>query len=255
MKRNFAQILPLLAILGLLLPSMVAATEFEGMGSLPDPLVMGFEAMAQAFEADSNADSVWDFPFGAPESSKLTPKEFQTILALRRTAQGGLASELSSLVDQAERLQGTQPAQMHFWLAFAHSRLDQKAASLRNLRTLLETNGSWQDLDDGQRAWVLTGTPDLIFLDGDRDLAANLYRRLAASPKEQLTIWANYQLAGMDFLERSFAEAGRRYSIVCEAEHSQSWRDHACAMAAISVQLQQLRKDGEPNGHHDHVTP
>jgi hypothetical protein len=255
MHRNFGKFLLTLALFSLLPLWVTQAAETEAPGPALDPVAVGFENWILALERDTTENDVWEFPFRVSRTSTLEAEDFQTILLLRRIVQEGIENELESVVAQVERRQEPLPNQMLFWLAFCQKRLQRHEACLANLKQLLMVPDGWSDLDNGQRAWVLTGTPDLQFLEGERGAAEVFYRRLDSSSNAQVSLWANYQLAGLDFLGRSFGEASRRYGIVCEADQSETWREHACAMAEISGQLQQLRKDGEPDGHHADLIP
>jgi hypothetical protein len=207
----------------------------------------GFDSWAESLETDTGIDSSFEFPFGTPRVADLDPQELKIVLSLRKLVLKGNIEDLESLADQVERRQGEIPAQMRFWLAYAQGKLDQKQACLNNLQLLLVVEEGWQYLDKGQQAWVLTGTPDLLFLLDNRELAARMYARLATSSVPQLNLWGQYQLAGMDFLVRDFDQASKRYRMVCEAEPG-TWREHACAMAEIAGRLSRLGREGEPDG-------
>ncbi len=211
-------------------------------------LTAGFDAWTEGLESDTGADSSWKFPFDVPRPADLSSQELKIILSLRRLAWNRNNEELESLADQVNRRQGELPVQLRFWLAYAQNTLHQDEACLANLQLLLLVQEGWKNLENGQMAWVLTRAPDLLFLLGNRELAADLYERLAVSPVEQLNLWGKYQLAGMNFLAREFEKASERYSMVCEAEKPGTWREHACSMAVIAGRLSQIGFKGETYG-------
>lgn len=245
MQLKFGQSLMLLAILGCfsagLQASQVSDEPEEGSGSL----TAGFANWAAALEEATGPDSSWEFPFDAPRGADLSGQEMKIVLSLRRLVLNGNLEDLESLANQVERRQGEMPVQMRFWLAYAQGRLLQNQACLSNLQDLLMVQEGWKNLENGQQAWVLTGASDLLFLLGDRELAADCYARLASSPVEQLNLWGQYQLAGMDFLARDFEQASLRYRVVCEADKPGTWRKHACAMAEMAGRLSGLGREGE----------
>ncbi len=238
----------LLAILGCALVGTgeaIASDESIDESSL---LIAGFDAWAEGLESDTGADSSWEFPFGVPRPVDLSSQELKIILSLRRLAWNRNNEELESLADQVNRRQGDLPVQLRFWLAYARKTLHQDEACSVNLQLLLLVHEGWKNLENGQLAWVLTSAPDLLFLLGNRELAAALYERLAVSPVEQLGLWGKYQLAGINFLNREFEKASERYGMVCEAEKPGTWREHACSMAEIAERLHQLGMKGETHG-------
>lgn len=255
MRLKFGQLPMLVAILagavGGIRIAHAAGESAEDSGTL----TTDFHDRVTALEADMGPGSGWEFPFGEPRSADLNPQELNIVLSLRRLVLNDEDEELGSLADQVERRQEEMPVQMLFWLAYAQSRLHQNLACLTNLKLLLLIQNDWGHLDYGQQAWVLTGTPDLLFLLGKRELAASLYARLAASSVAQLELWGHYQLAGMDFLERDFKQAALKYSTVCEADKPGLWREHACAMAEIAGRLSRLGREGEPHGAVAYVNP
>ena len=184
-----------------------------------DPFDMAvYASRIEAFESVWGPDSPWEYPYAAPRPAGLNDQEMKTTLVLRRLVLNRNHAELETLAEQVERRQDAFPVQMRFWLAFAQSELHLNEACLGNLRKVLGAAEGWDSLETGQQAWVLTATADLLFLLGQRAQAATCYDRLAASPVTQLNLWGQYQLAGMDFLERDFETAARLYQIVCEAD-------------------------------------
>ncbi len=247
MPQKSGKPLILLVLLAVALGGSGAAHALGENGDVSLALTAGFDSWAEVLEEGTGQDSSWVFPFGTPSHADLEPQELKIVLSLRKLVIEGHLEDLESLADQVERRQGEIPVQMRFWLAYAQGELDQKQACLANLQLLLVVQEGWQNLDKGQQAWVLTGTPDLLFLLDDRELAARLYARLATSSVAQLNLWGQYQLAGMDFLVRDFDQASKRYRLVCEAEPG-TWREHACGMAEIAGRLSRLGREGEPNG-------
>jgi hypothetical protein len=207
-----------------------------------------YQEWISAVEAASGEESGWAFPFAAPRPIDLTPEEMKTVLSLRRLVRNMESKPLAALVETVARRRDDQPAQLRFWLAFAQRSLGLDAACQSNLRQLLLAPGSWRNLEPGQMVWVLTGFADLCFLRDERETAAALYGQLAASPREQLNLWGQYQLAGLDFLARNFTEASRRYQVVCDSEKSGTWREHACAMGEIAGRLDSLALKGGSHG-------
>lgn len=207
-----------------------------------------FGSRTEALENVLGSDAPWEFPYAAPRPAGLNDQEMTTTLALRRLVLDGNQQELSTLTEQVERRQDELPVQMRFWLAFAQSELNLNQACLANLREIMRAEIGWHDLETGQQIWILTATADLHFLLGYRTEAAACYDRLAVSPVTQLNLWGQYQLAGMDFLERNFAAAALRYRRVCDAEKSGTWREHACGMADLAARLEQLGRGGNEHG-------
>jgi len=248
MHPEFMKSLFLLAILGAFLVGSGYASDPEDPVEEPISLIDGFDAWATGVESGTEGNSSWQFPFRVPSPAELSSQEFKALLALRRMAWNGNFSELESLVDQLNRRQIEIPGQLRFWLAYAQNTLNQDQACLSNLQLLLMDPQGWKILENGQQVWVLTSSADLNFLLGNRDLAADLYERLAVSSVEQLNIWGKYQLAGMNFLARDFELASERYGMVCEAGKPGTWREHACSMAEIAGRLNQLGWKGEIHG-------
>jgi hypothetical protein len=207
-----------------------------------------YGSRVEAFENVGGPDAPWEYPYAAPRPAGLSDQEMKTTLALRRRVLDGSHAELETLAEQVERRQDAFPLQMRFWLAFAQSELHLNEACLGNLRKILGAAEGWDSLENGQQAWVLTATADLLFLLGQRTQAASCYDLLAASPVTQLNLWGQYQLAGMDFLAREFETAARRYQIVCDADRPGTWREHACGMTELATRLGQLVKGGNVHG-------
>jgi hypothetical protein len=248
MPHDFGKPLLLLAILVTFLVGSGYANDSEVPDGDSNTLISGFDAWAEGMETGTDADSSWEFPFRVPSPADMNSQEFKLLLALRRLAWNGDFEELESLADQVNRRQGEIPGQLRFWLAYAQNTLQQNQACLKNLQILLMDPQGWKILENGQQAWVLTSSADLNFLLGNRELAADLYERLAVSSVEQLNLWGKYQLAGMNFLARDFELASERYSMVCEAGKPGTWREHACSMAEIAGRLYKLGWKGETNG-------
>jgi hypothetical protein len=224
-------------------------------GPVVEEMGAACQVWISSLEATNTNHSVWEFPFGAPRPDQLTAQEMKTVLSLRHLVQNSDTEKLTSQVEIVARIQETIPVQMRFWLAYAQSTLHQKEACQENLELLLQVPEGHQFLEPGQQVWVLTALADHSFLLGDRDRAAVLYGQMAASKREQLNLWGQYQLAGMEFLERNFADANRRYKVVCESEKSATWREHACAMAEIAGRLSSLNLKGEAHGGLAVVSP
>lgn len=255
MSLKFGQLLMLVAILAFSAVGIQAVQVSGESENDSEILTAGFIAWVTALEADIEPGAPWEFPFGAPRPVDMNSQELNIVLSLRRLVLNGGEEELGSLADQVERRQGELPVQMLFWLAYAQGRLHQNQACLSNLQLLLVVQEGWRHLDCGQQAWVLTGTPDLLFLLGERELAAIFYTRLTASPVEQLNLWGQYQLAGMDFLRRDFEQASQKYSAVCEADKPGIWLEHACGMAKIAERLSRLEREWEPHGAMASINP
>lgn len=138
--------------------------------------------------------------------------------------------------------------QLLFWRAYVRTLRGDHAASLQDLRLLIQFGGLSLDLCESQRAWVLTTLADGFFLAGDVQQAGDLYRILAASAIPELKVWGACQLAGLDFLAGRFLEAAQGYTQACEADRLGAWQDQACAMAVVAKELQRIRTEGEPYG-------
>ncbi|MCK9997075.1 MAG: hypothetical protein KAH56_12450 [Candidatus Krumholzibacteria bacterium] len=248
MPFEFRKTMIILATLGCALVGIGEAIAVDEPVDESSSVMAAFDAWAEGLESESGKDSSWEYPFGVPRPADLSSQELKIILSLRRLAWNRNNVELESLADQVNRRQGELPVQLLFWLAYAQNALQQNEACLANLQRLLLFQEGWRNLENGQKAWVLTSTPDLFFLIGNRELAASLYERLAVSPVEQLNLWGKYQLAGMNFLAREFVKASERYSMVCEAELPGTWREHACSMAEIAGRLSQLGIKEETHG-------
>lgn len=232
--------------LSLLCDPTVSTCRGSEEGDTPQMAIFG--SRAEALEHVLGSDSPWEYPYAAPRPAGLNDKDMKTTLALRRMVLNGNHQELETLAEQVERRQDDLPLQMRFWLAFAQSDLHQNQACLANLRKIMRAENGWDNLETGQQIWILTATADLLFLSGHRTEAAGCYDRLAASRVAQLNLWGQYQLAGMDFLERNFATAARRYRTVCDAERPGTWREHACGMADLAARLEPLGREGNAHG-------
>jgi len=251
--KSLNYLLPLLLVVCLLGASGTAGAE-TAPEQLSDPLTTAYQVWITALEGDGN-DSRWEFPFDAPRPDDLTTPEMKTVLSLRRLAQSRDSQQLASLVEIVSRRQEEMPVQMRFWLAYAQGTLHRIEESQANLQILLLVPKAPDHLETGQKAWVLTAFADYSFLMKRRETAARLYRLLAASSVEQVNLWGQYQLAGMEFIKRNFTDANRRYKVVCESEKSGTWREHACAMAEIAGRLNSFDRKGEANGHVAVVSP
>lgn len=248
MLHDFGKSLLLLIILGVALVGSGYANGLDEPVEDYTALITGFDSWASGLESNTGADSSWGFPFRVPSPGDLSSQDFTILLSLRRLAWNGDFVELDSLADQVNRRQEELPAQLLFWLAYAQFTLHQDQACLSNLQLLLMDPQGWKILENGQQAWVMTSSADLLFLLGNRQLAAALYERLAVSPVEQLNLWGNFQLAGMNFLSRDFENASERYSMVCEAGKPGMWREHACSMAEIAGRLSEFGRKEEAHG-------
>ena len=255
MHFNFHHILLILALCGCLAPLGASGQEHAEAPEAVPALVSDFGAWAAALEARFRPGDAWALPFGAPLPRNLAPKERETLRTLRRLVTSGDLEGLASLVAVTARPDQDLPLPLRFWLAYGQHLLAQDEACLDNLEFMLRTDHGWEDLENGQTAWVLTGTADLLFLAGQRGTATTLYRRLADSPVSQLNLWGQYQLAGLDFLARSFEEASLRYGLVCATEQTEAWHEHACAMAALAGRMIGLVEKGEPHGAYAIVAP
>lgn len=246
-------LLPLLGMVCLLGTSAPAGAEIVPE-QLSDPLTTAYQDWITALEADGK-DSRWEFPFDAPRPDDLTTPDMKTVLSLRRLVQSRETQNLETLVEIVSRRREEMPVQVRFWLAYAQGTLHRHEDSQANLQILLLAPKGHDHLETGQKAWVLTAFADYSFLLKRRDTAARFYRLLAASSVEQVNLWGQYQLAGMDFIKRNFTDANRRYKVVCESEKSGTWREHACAMAEIAGRLNSFDRKGEANDHVAVVSP
>ena len=237
---------PVLLMVGLLAASCSAVANVVP-DQESDLLTTAYQVWISALESDSS-NSHWEFPFDAPKPDDLSPQGMKTVLSLRRFAQVREMEQLATLTEIVARRQEEIPVQLRFWLAYAQGTLHQNEACWENLRLLLLVPGGQDLLETGQKAWVLTAFADYCFLLEKRDRAAQLYGQLAVSSVEQVNLWGQYQLAGMEFLKRNFTDANRRYKVVCESEKSGTWREHACAMAEIAGRLNSFDLKGEPHG-------
>lgn len=246
MRGKMEIVLILTVVTGFHSAGFSAAQDRSESQDLPLSLNRSFEEWISALEQDTPATAVWQFPFGTPGPAGLNEQELKIVLSLRRLVMNGNPAEMEPLADQVTRRQGVMPHQMRFWLAYAQGQLGHREACLANLQQLLMTPEGWILLEKGQRAWVLTETADLLFLLDQRPAAADCYARLSVSPVDHLRIWGQFQLAGMAFLARDFAQASERYLDVCQGDKPATWRGHACAMASIADRLNRLPKVGEP---------
>jgi len=248
MHLKISQILMISAVLGACGAAWAVPEPLESTPREIPALERQYAAWVSSLEPGPGPDAGWAFPFAAPGSPDYSEKDLKTILSLRRLVRAADMSALETLADLVARRQGPMPVPMRFWLAFAQHDLNRNQACLENLEALLAVDQGWRDLDPGQCAWVLTTTADLHFLIGSRNLAAVMYRRLVSSPITQLSLWGNYQLAGMDFLAKDFEAASRRYDLVCTGENSGSWRTHACAMSTIAGRMAAINRKGDVHG-------
>ncbi len=241
----------LMAALWFAIAPAVAET---GPDQEPDQLVIAYQGWISALEA-GGSNAHWEFPFDAPSPDELSSKDLKTVLSLRRLARSRETDELATLAEIVARRQEEMPVQMRFWLAYSQGHLHQNEASWENLRLLLLVEGGSGHLETGQLAWVLTAFADTSFLLDKRDRAGQLYGQLAVSSVEQVNLWGQYQLAGMEFLKRNFTEANRRYKVVCESEKSGTWHEHACAMEEIAGRLSRLNLRGGTHGRVASASP
>ena len=252
-EKSPQKLVPILLLVGLSVTSLPTVADTVP-DQAADELITAYGDWISALEAGGH-NSQWNFPFKAPKPYALSSKEMKTVLSLRRLAQGREMEQLSSLTEIVARRQEEMPVQMRFWLAYAQGSLHQNEACWANLRLLLLVPQGHVLLETGQLAWVLTAFADYSFLLEKRERAFQLYGLMAVSSVEQVNLWGQYQLAGMEFLKRNFTDANRRYKVVCESEKSGSWREHACAMAAIAGRLNRFDRKGEPHGNVAIVSP
>jgi len=255
MRNNLGKPLIILAILGSFLVGFHKADASDDSSEVSRNLIEAFGTWTDAFDMENGIDPSWEFPFGAPRPANLNSNDLKTVLSLRRFAVNGELGSLESLVDLVERRQDEIPVQMRFWLAYGQNLLLKEQSCLISLQLLLAVPDGWEPLENGQQAWVLTRTADSLFILGQRELASELYARLAVSPREQLNLWGTYQLAGLNFLNRNFEEAGRMYRVICAADKPVPWNEHACAMVEIAGRLTLLGKEGSQHGDVASTTP
>ncbi|MEN8005382.1 MAG: hypothetical protein ABFS42_00065 [Candidatus Krumholzibacteriota bacterium] len=251
---SFRTLVPALVLAGLFGMCRLASAETV-MATDHDSLADAYQDWISALEAAGGSNSRWEFPFEAPRPDNLSAGELETVLSLRRLVRDQDTGPLETLVGNLTGRPLEMPVQMRYWLAYAQSVLNRQEACWDNLRLLLLMQDSADHLEPGQRAWVLTAFADYSFLLGRRLLASRMYGQLAVSTVEQLELWGQYQLAGMDFLERNFNGANRRYKVVCESDKSGTWREHACAMAEMAARLDSLDLEGGSHGHVALVSP
>ena len=144
---------------------------------------------------------------------------------------------------------------LRFWVAFSLAWRENRAESMAHLRILIGSGGLSRDLTEKQRSWVLFAIPDFFFLDGDSASAQSLYRILKNSPLPELSTWARYQIANMDFLEGRYLRASEGYKRVCDAKRLGSWQDQACEMTLIASEIERIKSEGEPYGAGSFYTP
>lgn len=188
-------------------------------------------------------------------ASDLTGRERELILSYRWLLTGRDSETLGQLLAKVQAQPELLKGQVLYWHAFSQGWLEERPACLANLRILLQNGGLSLDLTEGQRAWVLTAVPDLMFLMGDREGSRPLYETLAAGSLPALKSWAVYQLANLDFLNAEYGKAANGFGLVCEGLGLASWQDQACAMADIAHQLDRIRTESEPYGTAEFFNP
>lgn len=178
----------------------------------------------------------------APE---LAGREAEVVLAVRWLLEERDSVTLEALL---ERTGDAVDPRLVFWRSYAFSWLGQREQCLATLRTLLPLGGLSRGLNERERSWVLTAIPDLFLLLGRPEAAAGLYERLAGSSLPQLKIWGQLQSAGLAFMDQRYATAAAGFRGVCEADGQGTWGPHACAMADLADQLNNLLAEGERYG-------
>jgi hypothetical protein len=177
-------------------------------------------------------------------AGRRTEVELSYRFLVARSDTTNLELVVRAMAARPELLQG----KLAYWQAFSLAWLGRWDASLEQLRGLLVGGGLSRGLAEDQRTWVLVAVPDLLLLTGHTDVAAPLYRALAASSIETAAGWATCQTAALDFLAGDFLAAGTAFERICEGLGDGTWRAYACSMARISDEMERLRFEGEPHG-------
>lgn len=208
---------------------------------------IGRESLAAAIAANDSlkTSQLLTNTLGATE---LIGRELEIILGYRWLLAKRDAAMVDLFIQKVEANQAVLSDRLRYWHAYALAWRQDRDAALTHLRKLIRSGGLSRDLTEGQRAWVLVAIPDLLFLNGEVDASADLYRVLSTSQIDNLSLWATYQLANLDYLEGRYLKAGTGFKKVCDAKRVGSWQDQACELNTLSQELQRIKSEGERYG-------
>jgi len=177
----------------------------------------------------------------------LSREEPTVELAVRWLVAAGDERNLDHLMTKVEaQLKGLSP-RLYFWRAYVQALDDDRDGCLASLEAILHRTGAAKQLERGQREWILRTYADLHYLAGRRDDALRLYNLLAELDGDAGG-WGRYQLANHHLLAGEYAAAREIYDGFCDGTTQGTWTARACEMAALTAQLDEIRKEGEPYG-------
>lgn len=217
------------------------AEALDAMGLLRPAI--GREALAMAVAGgDSNqvARQLWRQLVG-------TPDDAAAVIGLRYLIVHRDDDALRRLADAAAA-GGSHDPSLTVWLAYARRTLGDWPACLLGLRSLLAAGAPADGIDGRLRAWVLVTVPDLLFLTGDHEGAAALYRALAASKIAGVATWATLQGASLDLLAGRHAAAHTTFAALCADPQTAPWQEFACEMARHSEQFTRFGVEAVADG-------
>jgi hypothetical protein len=229
-----------------------AAGKLDTLGLFHTEIMQERMAVASALGDSMRMSQLVTNTLGAPD---LGGRDRELVLAYRWLLTGRDSETLALLLDKVESQDGLLAGEVLFWHAFSQAWLEERNASLANLRLLVRSGGLSGGLTEQQRTWVALAIPDQMFLLGAREQARSLYQTLQASSLDQVRVWATYQLANINFLNAEFDKAANGFDLVCEARRLGSWQDQACSMADIARELDRIRSEGEPYGTASYYNP
>ncbi len=137
---------------------------------------------------------------------------------------------------------------LRFWYARGLAWRGEHDACLVQIYRLVRDGGLSHGLSEDERTWVIAILPDLHLLSGDLNTARKIYRVLAGSSLEELSMWGTNQLAGTSYMQADYAGAVEGYQQVCDGKRFGAWQDRACAQLAMAKNLKRIRAEGEPYG-------
>ncbi len=217
-----------------------------------------FDRREAAREAAAAAAARGDSAGFAPALARLlgaddlAPLADETVLAFRALLARDDATGLALLAARVDAQARPLAPDVLFWRAFAAAAGRDWARALAASREALADADAPLRLAPWQRRWVVGAVPDLLYLTGGADEAAELYRRLAAGGAEPQAGWSRYQLANFDLLAGRLRAAAAAYHALCaeaDEEGRRPWRRRACALAALTDSLAALR--GMDGAHGD----
>ena len=187
--------------------------------------------------------------------STITGHEAEYILALRWLLIHNDAESVDLVLAKIETDDSVLTDRLRYWVAYSLAWREKRTESMAHLRVLIGSGGLSRDLTEKQRSWVLFAIPDFFFLEGDNVSSMILYKLLVNSPLPELSTWARFQIANMDFLAGRYLRASEGFKRVCDAFRLGSWQDQACEMMNVAKEIERIKSEGEPYGAGSFYTP